>query len=294
MDAGELTQRLEALVEAQVAREQGRRPRDAEWDGFDDQQLAQQVDATCAQLGIEEGYDKTSLLAALRKESVMAYAPTAKRNRRRTITRAQDVAGVLHFRSRTSWFVVCLGVLVVVLLVLATMKPLTVLPGLVLPCLAYLRGKLPVQRCDVAKNGTITLIRGNSRWLFDVTHYPYMRMYTVWSGGVGGSSYLSSMLVLRRDGPLSFPSWLGCHLFPRVTDECLVLFFNSWWDADRSYIPGGVLGQVFYRACVRAGHRPKNIDRKLFRGPGWEVHPLSLAGDKHGSGNKRPEGGNTL
>jgi hypothetical protein len=270
VDASELTQRLEALVEAQVAREQGRRPRDAEWDGLDDQQLAQQVDATCAQLGIEEGDDKTSLLTALRKESLMASAPAAKRKRRRPITRAQDVAGVLHFRSITSWFGVYLGVLVV--LVLAGMNPLMVLPALVLPCLAYLRGKLPVQRCDVDKNGSITLIRGNSRRLFDVTHYPYIRMYTAWSGAMG-VSYLSSMLVLRRDAPLSFPSWLGCHLFPRVTDECVVLFFNCWWDADRCYIPGGVLGQVFHRACVRAGHRPKQIDRKLFRGPGWEVHP---------------------
>jgi len=161
----------------------------------------------------------------------------------------------------------------VVVVLLATMKSLTVLPLLVLPGLAYLRGKLPAQRCNVDKNGTITLIRGNSTRLFDVTHYPYLGMYTGWSGGAGPGSYLSSMLVLRRDGPLSFSSWLGCHLFPRVTDECVVLFFNTWRDADRSYIPGGVLGEVFYRACVHAGRRPKTLDRKPFRGPGWEVRP---------------------
>jgi hypothetical protein len=139
-----------------------------------------------------------------------------------------------------------------------------------LAVLAYLRPKGAVQSCYFDERGTISLVGRGVTVAFDLNHYRYARMYSATRGELGIT--YPSMLVLYRDTPPTVPTWLTSVLFPRVTEERVVLFFNRWWDADGYFVGPQQLSDRFYRACVRAGHKPSKTGGFL-REPGWEVRP---------------------
>jgi hypothetical protein len=136
--------------------------------------------------------------------------------------------------------------------------------------LAYLRVTRPVQSCYFDERGAVSLIRRDVTIPFDLNHYRYVRMYTS-SPGESLMNY-PNMLLLSRDTPPSFVTLLSSRLFPLVTDERVVLFFNRWRDADGRLISPDELSDRFYRACARAGHTPAKT-RGFFANDGWEVRP---------------------
>jgi hypothetical protein len=189
------------------------------------------------------------------------------RPRFRRIYRGTVVVGVLHFNSAAAWAGVIPGLVVGVPMLIGLPLPISVpasAPPLLLAALAYLRPKRAVQGCEVDQTGAITLIRGDVRSPFNLTHYRYIRMHKNSSGLLD----YPSMMVLYRGTQPTIWTWLGSVLFPRVDDERVVFFFNRWHTADGYFVGPSTLGALFYRACVRAGRTPI----KTFDG-GWEVRP---------------------
>jgi hypothetical protein len=185
-----------------------------------------------------------------------------------------DGRALLHYKPMMAAWYGVVACCVFLAMVLAQMPwPIAVLgiPAVVvLAVLAYLRPKGAVQSCYFDERGTISLIRRDRTVLFDLNHYRYVRMHSN-SPGESGMTY-PSMLVLYRDTPPTVATWLTSVLFPRVTEERVVLFFNRWWDADGYYVGPQQLSARFYRACARAGHTPSKTGG-FFREPGWEVRP---------------------
>jgi hypothetical protein len=133
----------------------------------------------------------------------------------------------------------------------------------------YLRPKGAVQSCYVDQNGAITLIRRDVAIPFDLNHYRWVRMYSSRSRMY---YVVPSMLVMCRDRRPTFLTRHASILFPRVDDERVVLFFNRWWDAEGYFVGPRDLAAVFYHACVRARHTPKERPG-FFRAPDWEACP---------------------
>jgi hypothetical protein len=139
-----------------------------------------------------------------------------------------------------------------------------------LAVLAYLRPRGAVQSLYFGERGAISLVGRGVTVPFDLNHYRYVRMHDSTPGEFG--STFPSMLVLYRDTRPSVVTWLTSVLFPRVTEERVVLFFNRWWDADGYLVGPQVLSDRFHRACARAGRKPSKIGG-FFRRSGWEVRP---------------------
>ncbi len=143
---------------------------------------------------------------------------------------------------------------------------------LLIAVLAYRRPRGAVRCCEVQPKGAITLTRGDVSIAFDLNNFRYVRMHNA------TTRYITypSMLVLYRDTQPSRGTHVGSMLWPRVTEERVVLFFNRWWDADGYLIGPRDMAGVFYQACARAGRTPAKIPGLFggwFGAPGWEVRP---------------------
>lgn len=308
--------RLVALVDAQVAREQGRRPIGSVA-SLDDEQLADEINRLCAalRLGAEESVELVENLRARSREgepcgikdvdphseavrsatwhaSRFHVPPWRWRIRDKCVVRSCDVVGPVRFKARKT----AAGVLSSIVLLYAVPFILLVgtaaatgytLPGaeyekframMVLPlwllAVAYLhaqvRQRLAAQRCEVNRDGTITLIRNRRERPFDVAAYPYVRLRRfVWGAPRRLVRHVPGMLIMRRDGPVTFWNALSTHIYPRFNDECVIVFFQNWWTADGGWVAPDAMGEVFRQACIRAGRRPvfeTEVDRS-----DWEV-----------------------
>ncbi|MCV6976461.1 hypothetical protein [Mycobacterium bourgelatii] len=297
---------MAALVDAQVAREQGR----AAVSGLghlNDDQLADEIrdayEALC--LHTSEG---NYLVQALRILSQRHYAdpyadPAAHRSamvrtvwlhtkagrsrwRRRKMWRTRGVAGPLHYKARRNavgilWAITLFFGFPLILMAATGFRighpgdaeafSKAVLIPLSLLLVAYLHAKvkelLAVQRCEVNPDGTITLIRYDRRIPFDVKHYRYVRMYR-WVWGAPRHQTVPGMLILRRDSPLTFWAALSTHIYPRFDDERVIVFLQTWRTPDGTRISPDAMGQVFCQACVRAGRTPLEVE---YGTSGWEL-----------------------
>jgi hypothetical protein len=191
-----------------------------------------------------------------------------------------EVAVLLHYKPMMVYVWLAVGAFPVVLMSLGMaglprqqavlgITPL-VSAYLAVAVFAYLRVSRPVQSCYFDERGAVSLIRRDVTIPFDLNHYRYVRMYTS-SPGESTTAY-PNMLLLSRDTPPSFVTWLSSRLFPVVAEDRVILFFNRWRDADGRYISPDELSARFYRACARAGHPPSKT-RGFFANRGWEVGP---------------------
>jgi hypothetical protein len=186
------------------------------------------------------------------------------------------IVGLLHYKPMVgAWIGVVSWCLFLALGMVQMPLPIALLgtPAvLFIAVLAYRRPRGAVQRCDVHPNGAITLTRGDVSIALDLNNFRYVRMHNA------NTKYTTypSMLALYRDTRPSRGTHLGGMLWPRVTEERVVLFFNRWWDADGYLIGPRDMAGVFYQACARAGRTPTKIP-SLFGGwfgaRGWEVRP---------------------
>lgn len=298
--------RLVALVDEQVAREQGRHPVGG-FGHLNDEQLADEIrDAyEMLRLHTREG---NYLVAALRWLSQRAHAnphtdPAAHRSamlqtvwlhsragrsrlRQHRNWRTREVLGPLRFKARKNGVGILSAILLLAsfpLIIMAAIGFRMARPGDIeasleaslipsaLLLVAYLQAKvkdlLAVQRCEVSHDGTITLIRYNDRIPFDVNHYRYIRMYR-WTWGAPRHQSLPGMLILRRDSPVTFWTALSTHIYPRFNEERVIVFLQHWRMPDGRRISPDAMGEVFYQACVRAGRTPLEVE---YGTDGWEL-----------------------
>jgi hypothetical protein len=185
-----------------------------------------------------------------------------------------NVSGHLHYKPMiAAWFGVVSWCLLLAMVMVQMPLPIAMAGTptvLLLAVPAYWRPRCAVQSCFVDQNGAITLMRRDISIPLDLNYFRYVRMY---NSNAGRTTY-PSMLVLYRDTRPTQGTRIGSVLFPRVTQERVVVFFNRWWDADGYLLGPRDMAAVFYQACVRAGRTPKKVS-SLFGDwvteRGWEV-----------------------
>jgi hypothetical protein len=187
-----------------------------------------------------------------------------------------DIVGLIRFRpSVASWFLAVSLCLMLgeaaVQMPLPIAVPVTSTVALA-AVWAVLRPLRAVRSCYVHPSGDVTLMRGSVAIPFDLNHYRYVRMYVSRVNKVSQPS----MLVMCRDPHSGARPRLVNFVFPCVTTERVVVFFNRWRAADGSFIGPRELGVLFFQACVRAG-RPPITERSPWGAPEWEVSPDALA-----------------
>lgn len=258
--------RLEALVEAEKAKREGRVPKQASLAVLSLERIQQEIQNLVTKRAQDLGLENSQeLLDMVRAEAALSSGSTSKRA---VVSNAQDIVGELQRRSW--WWVVSVVLLLVSIPFWVTRQWALALTFALLAFTCFDWEGRGVRRLYKNPVGGLAYWRKNQWIQIDLKQYQYVRAY------YESDMEIPILLVFQQKPIRTLWTYLRSHLIPSYNEQCLVIHIgSSWRNEQRQMISAGALDELFQKLCQQAGYPITFHKSSLNKSDGWSGKRIS-------------------